>query len=209
EDIIAGPNDPLLSFSVTTPVNTDTANIHGLELQGQHFFGNTGFGVAASLTKVFGDVSFKRGSDPNSNAFALLGLSDSFNVTGIFEKWGFSARVSYNWRGKFLSQLNRGGSRNPVYFAPFGTLDASLTYNITPSAQITLEAQNLTSEPIRSYASSTHQLWFAQELHPRYWLGARWKFGGVNAPPPPPPPLAPPPPPPPATQTCPDGSVIE
>jgi TonB-dependent receptor len=208
-DILPAPGDPLMTFAVATPVNNRTANIHGFELQGQHFFGNTGFGIAGSLTKVFGDVKFDRGSDPGTNVFALLGLSDSFNVTGIFEKYGISARVSYNWRGKFLQALNRGGSRNPVYFAPFGTLDASLTYNITPNAQITLEAQNLTSEPIRSYARSTRELWFAQELHPRFWLGARYKFGGNAAASPPPPPLPPPPPPPPATQTCPDGSVIE
>jgi hypothetical protein len=154
-------------------------------------------------------LGFDRGSSPGTNVFPLTGLSDSFNATAIFEKYGFSARLAYNWRGKFLQRVNRGGSRNPVYFAPFGTLDASLTYNITPNAQITLEAQNLTSEPIRSYARSTRELWFAQELHPRFWLGARYKFGGNAAASPPPPPLPPPPPPPPATQTCPDGSVIE
>src|SRR5439155_13989775 len=103
---------------------------------------------------------------------------------------------------------NRGGNHNNVTYAPFATLDASITYNFTPQAAITLEAQNLTSEPIRTYARSTRQIYFAQELHPRFWLGARWKFGGGGAAPPPPPPAAPPPPPPPATQTCPDGSVI-
>jgi TonB-dependent receptor len=205
-DVHATATDPLLQFTVATPINNQTANIHGFELQGQHFFGDTGFGVAGSLTKVFGDVGFDRGADPSSNAFALTGLSDSFNATAIYEKYGFSARLSYNWRGKFLAALNRGGSHNPVYFAPFGTLDGSISYNITPNASITFEAQNLTSEPIRTYARSTHQLWFAQELHPRFWFGARWRFGGSNAAPPPPP-VAPPPPP--ATQTCPDGSVIE
>jgi TonB-dependent receptor len=207
-DITASANDPLLSFSVATPINNRNANIHGIEIQGQHFFGNTGFGVAGSLTKVFGDVHFDRGSSPTSNAFAVTGLSDTANATLIFEKFGISARVAYNWRGKFLSRLNRGGNHNPVYYAPFGTLDASVAYNVTPNALITFEAQNLTSEPIRTYARSTHQLYFAQELHPRFWLGARYRFGG-NAAPPPPPPAPPAPPPPPATQTCPDGAVIE
>jgi hypothetical protein len=207
-DILPGANDPLLSFSVATPINNRSANIHGIEIQGQHFFGNSGFGIAGSLTKVFGDVDFDRGSDPTANAFALTGLSDTANASLIFEKYGISARVSYNWRGKFLSRLNRGGNHNPVYFEPFGTLDASLSYEFMPNASITLEAQNLTSEPIRTYARSTRQLYFAQELHPRFWLGARWRFGGGAAPPPPPlpPPVAPPPP---ATQTCPDGSVVE
>jgi TonB-dependent receptor len=208
-DITGGPNDPLLMLSVATPVNNESANIHGFEIQGQHFFGDTGFGVAGSLTKVFGDIGFDRNSDPTANVFALTGLSDSANVTGIYEKYGISARVSYNWRGKFLSQLNRGGGHNPVYVEPFGTLDASVTYDVTRNAQITLEAQNILSEPIRTYARSTHELWFAQELHPRFWLGARYKFGGVGPalPPPPPPPVMAPPPP--ATQTCADGTVID
>jgi TonB-dependent receptor len=207
-DITAAANDPLLSFLVATPVNNKKANIHGLEIQGQHFFGDTGFGIAGSLTKVFGDVHFNRGGDPSSTQFALPGLSDTANATLIFEKYGISARVAYNWRGRFLAALNRGGSNNNVTFEPFGTVDASVSYNVNDRLALTLEGQNLTSEPIRTYARSTHQLLFAQELHPRFWLGARYRFGGGNASPPPPPAMAPPPPPP-ATQTCPDGSVVE
>jgi TonB-dependent receptor len=193
---------------VTTPINNRTGKIHGFELQAQHFFGDTGFGIAGSLTKVFGDVNFDRGSPPGTNVFALTGLSDSANVTAIFEKHGLSARVAYNWRGKFLSSVNNGGSRNPRYFAPYGTLDASLSYDVGRNFAVSLDVQNLLSEPLRVYGRSKRQVFFAQEGHPHFQLGARYRFGG-NAAPPPPPPLAPPPPPPPATQTCPDGSVIE
>src|SRR5438046_1299860 len=48
---------------------------------------NSGFGIAGSLTKVFGDVGFDRGSSPTSNAFAVTGLSDTANATLIFEKY--------------------------------------------------------------------------------------------------------------------------
>ena len=41
---------------------------------------------------------------------------------------------------------------------------------------LTLEAVNLTSEPIRTYARSKSELWFAQEQKPRVWLGVRYKF---------------------------------
>ena len=40
-------------------------------------------------------------------------------------------------------------------------------------------------------------------------LSLTYNFAAAEAPPPPPPPAPPPPPPPPATQTCPDGSVID
>src|SRR5690606_37663329 len=55
-DVIADANDPLFVFQVATPINTETGNIHGFELQGQYFLGDTGFGIAGSFTKVYGDV---------------------------------------------------------------------------------------------------------------------------------------------------------
>lgn len=175
-DVLADGTDPLFEFSVSTPINNRQGNVHGFEIQGQHFFGETGFGISGSFTKVSGDVSVDVGADPTQNVFALVGLSDSFNITGIFEKYGASARVSYNWRDKYLSATNRGGSRNPVFYAPFGTLDANLSYDITENIAVSLEAINILSEPVRTYARDTKQLYFAQELKPRILLGARYRF---------------------------------
>ena len=207
-DVIATSADPLFNFSVTRPINNRTGKIHGVELQGQHFFGSSGFGVAASLTKVFGDVTFDRGSNPGTNVFALTGLSDSANITGIFENYGFSARVAYNWRGRFLASTNNGGSRNPRYVEPFGTLDFSLGYDLTDRLALSFEGINLLGEDTRIYGRSKRQVFFAQEGNPRFYLGARYRFGGDAAPIAAPVYSAPLPPPAPATQTCPDGSVI-
>ena len=207
-NVIPNGSDPFFNFAVTRPINNKTGKIYGFELQGQHFFGDSGFGIAGSLTKVFGDVDFDRGSSPGTNVFALTGLSDSANITGIFEKYGFSARLAYNWRGKFLSSVNNGGSRNPRYFEPYGTLDFSLGYDVSDNFAVSFEGVNLLGEDLRTYGRSKNQMFFAQEGHPRFYLGARYRFGGDTVVPPPPPAPPPPPPPPPATQTCPDGSVI-
>jgi TonB-dependent receptor len=175
-DIQADANDPLLQFSVAEPINNRTGNIHGFEIQGQYFLGNTGFGIAGSYTKVNGDVHFNVGADPNENQFALLGLSDSFNVTAIYDKNGISARLAYNWRAKYLAQVNRGASRNPVFVAPFGTLDLDISYDVTDRLALSFEAINITSEPLRTYGRDKSNLWFAQELKPRLLLGARYRF---------------------------------
>ncbi len=144
--MIANGTDPLFNFFVTTPINNRQGNIHGFEIQGQHFFGDSGFGIAASFTKVNGDVNVDVGADPSTNVFALLGLSDTLNLTGIYEKGGLSARVAYNWRSKYLAEVNRGGSRNPVFFAPFGTVDLNVSYDINDRFAISAEAINLLSE---------------------------------------------------------------
>ena len=175
-DVIANGSDPLFVFRVATPINQEEGNIHGFELQGQYFLGQTGFGVSGSFTKVYGDVNVDVLSDPGTNVYALVGLADSFNITGIYENFGFSVRVAYNWRDKFLSAVNRGGGRSPVIFEPFGTLDAHISYDLTENIAISLEAINILSEPVRSYGRDENQLWFAQEQHPRIFLGGRFRF---------------------------------
>lgn len=175
-NVIADANDPLFVFQVTTPINTETAHIHGFELQGQYFFGQTGFGISGSFTKVYGDVGIDILSDPTTNVFALTGLADSANITGIYENDLISFRVAYNWRDKFLSAVNRGGGRSPVFFEPFGTLDAHLSVNVTDNIAVSVEAINILSEPIRSYGRDEKQLWFAQEQKPRVFLGGRFRF---------------------------------
>jgi TonB-dependent receptor len=175
-DIIGDSDDPLFDFSVSTPINNQEGNIHGFEIQAQHFFGDTGFGVSGSFTKVYGDIGVDIGANPNDNVFALVGLSDSFNITGIYENHGLSARVAYNWRDKFLAATNRGGSRNPVFYAPFGTLDLNISYDITANIAVSAEAINVLSEPIRTYGRDESNLFFAQELKPLFLLGARYRF---------------------------------
>jgi TonB-dependent receptor len=175
-DVTANGTDPLYQFLVAQPINNKDAEIYGVELAGQYFFGNTGFGVAAAYTLVRGDVGFNIGADPSQDQFALLGLSDTLSVTGIYEKNGLSARVAYNWRDKFLSGINRQGSRNPEFTAAFGQVDATIGYDITSNVTVTLEGINLTKENVRTYARDESELWFAQELDRRFLLGARFKF---------------------------------
>ena len=175
-DISANSTDPLFNFQVAQPINNKTGKIHGFEIAAQHFFGDTGFGVAGAYTMVRGDVGFNNGSNPAEDQFALLGLSDTANATLIYDKHGISARVAYNWRDKFLQATNRGGSRNPVYVAPFGQLDINVSYDITPKLAVSLEGINLTKESLRTYGRDPNELWFAQELDRRFLLGARYRF---------------------------------
>ena len=175
-DILADANDPLFDFSVNTPINNKDAKIWGFELAGQYFLGNTGFGLAASYTLVRGDVGADVNADPTANQFALVGLSDTFNITAIYDKHGISARLAYNYRKKFLSDLNRGGSHNPVFTAPYGQLDLNVSYDITPHLAVSFEGINLNEEGIRTYGRDKVETFFLQEGSARYLLGVRFKF---------------------------------
>jgi TonB-dependent receptor len=175
-DILPNADDPLFEFQVATPINQESAKIDGIEFAFQHFFGESGFGISGNYTKVDGDVAFNNAGDPGVDQFALLGLSDTANATLIFEKFGFSARLAFNWRDAFLEGTNRGGFRNPTYVDEFQQFDLNVSYDVNDNLAVSLEAVNLTGEDVRTFGRANIDYWYAQDLHPRYLLGARYRF---------------------------------
>ena len=175
-DVTANSDDPLMIFGVGQPINNKEGNIDGIEFAWQHFFGETGFGFAANYTMVNGDVELDPGASPAVDQFALVGLSDSANLTAIYENHGLSARLAYNWRDTFLQQTNEGGDRSGIYVEDFGQFDLNVSYDINERVAVSFEAINLTGEDQRVYHRVPEQFYYAYELSPRYLLGARYKF---------------------------------
>ena len=169
--------DPIAMFTLSQPVNNHTANIDGFEFAVQHFFGDSGFGISASATTVNGDVALDNAYDPSAatGQFALEGLSNTYNVTGIYEKYGWSGRILYNWRDKYLAQANasQNGGR---YTAAFGQWDASVNYDLTPSLLLSFEALNINKEHVVQYIRVPTDVVLYQELDSRYEVGLRYKF---------------------------------
>jgi TonB-dependent receptor len=175
-DIIADSNDPLFNFAVNTPINNKDAKIHGFEIAGQYFFGQTGIGVAGAYTYVRGNIGIDVTADPNVNLFALVGLSDTANATLIYDKYGISARVSYNWRAKFLDAVNVGSFHNPEFTKAHGQVDLNISYDITPHLAVSFEGINVLESGVGQYGRSTNQYTFAAEGNARYLVGARFRF---------------------------------
>ncbi|MGL0788073.1 TonB-dependent receptor [Xanthomonas translucens] len=175
-DLVGAANDPLYQFDVSRPINQNKAKIHGWELGGQYFLGDTGLGVYANYTLVKGDVGFDN-TVLDRDQFALLGLSDTANVMLMYEKYGWSARLAWNWRDQYLIAANQNGSsRNPYYVEPYQQLDLSVSYAITDNLSVGFEAINLTSEDVRWHGRSEKQVIKVIDQSPRYTLGVRYNF---------------------------------
>jgi TonB-dependent receptor len=175
-DILPRAEDPLYTFAVQSPVNNEAAKIHGFEVGGQYFFGESGFGLLANYTIVRGDIGYDNTSNPNDNHFALVGLSDSANAVLMFEKFGLSARLAWNWRDEFLQNLNVGQWRNPVYVEEYQQFDLSVGYTFNDNLSLSVEGINLTGEDVRWHGRSAKQVWRMEDQGPRFALGARYKF---------------------------------
>jgi len=175
-DLRATDEDPEVIFRTSTPDNNRAAKIYGAEFAIQHFFGETGFGVQANYTIVRGDVGFNNNADPNESQFALVGLSDTANLIGIYEKDSWQMRLAWNWRDKYLAEVNKGGSNNPRFEEAYWQIDLNVSYDINPQLTVFAEALNLTGENSRSHARNKAMLWYLTDLGPRYQIGVRYDF---------------------------------
>ncbi|MEP4149424.1 MAG: TonB-dependent receptor [Halioglobus sp.] len=177
----AALGDPSTVFSLITPTNVEEATIDGWEIALQHMFGESGFGMLLNYTSVDGDIEY---DDFNSNKgegvenqFALLGLSDSYNVIGFYDNYGFQARIAYNWRDDFLTNtLDGNNERNPIYTEDYGQWDINLSYQINDSFSVLAEGINITDETQRLYGRHENMVIGAIQNGARYSIGVRYQF---------------------------------
>ncbi|TVQ39030.1 MAG: TonB-dependent receptor [Wenzhouxiangella sp.] len=168
----AEPGDPLIVWNVGTTANEERGRVWGWELQLQHMFGDSGFGVQANATLVNGDVKVDRNAVDRQ--FALPGLSDSYNLIAFFENEHISTRIAWNWRDEFLAGFDQFDS--PVFVEDYGQLDINVTWYATENLSVFVEGLNVTQETQRVYVRYPEQLLAGNQYGARYNLGARWRF---------------------------------
>ena len=130
-----------------------------------------GFGALANVTYQKDD-GFKGKNIITGEALPFPGLSRlSYNYSLYFENERFSARASYNWREEWLITPSGRGAL-AEFNEDFGSLDASVSFNIRPEITVFLEAINLLDDqrvenntPLRRIANETYGS--------RYFLGVR------------------------------------
>ncbi|QJD93765.1 TonB-dependent receptor [Duganella dendranthematis] len=151
-------------YDTTRPFNTDDGYLQGAEVAYRTFFDKLpgwlgGFGVEANATYTEGQTS--TASDPSLSNKPFAGMSKwSYNVVGLYEKFGVSARLAYNWRSKFVQIYNDGGPGLDLIASPMSSLDGSLGYKINENTSITLTGSNLLNFKYTDY-------WSNKALYPR------------------------------------------
>lgn len=178
EEIDGSPGDGSGNeFTVTIPVNGgDDVTINGIEAGAQYAFDFlpqpfNGFGMLANVTYQK-DEGFKGKNIITGEILPFPGLSRlSYNYSLYFENERFGARASYNWREQWLVTPSGRGAL-PEFNEDFGSLDASVSYNILPELTVFVEAINLLNDqrfehntPLRRIANETYGS--------RYFLGVR------------------------------------
>ncbi|UHQ53754.1 MULTISPECIES: TonB-dependent receptor [Microbulbifer] len=169
--------DPAMTFLLSIPENGDRKEtIDGWEFAVQHMFGETGFGVIANYTIVEAGVEYNPYLLQDQEA--MIGLSDSANLVGFYDKNGFQARIAYNWRDDFLNSRGQGTGANPAYTEAYSQIDLNIGYEVpqVEGLEVFLEGLNVTDEYSRVYGRSSQQTLGVYQGGARWQMGARYAF---------------------------------
>lgn len=153
------------TFLVTRPYNAQSGNLRGFELGYQQFYDKlpgplSGLGVGANATLISGTATIDTGA-----VRPIPGVSKfSYNLALLYEKYGLSGRLAYNWRSKFTDTYNAAtdGNGNPLdlVIAPMSSLDGNITFHITPKFSVLVEGTNLLD-------FKYHDYWTDKNVYPR------------------------------------------
>lgn len=140
-------------FEVTTPLNGDDAELLGFELAYVHHLGFLpgpfdGLGVHFNYTYTDSEATFP---DREGDKATLPGQSETLgNVALSYEKAGFSARLSYNFHGKYIAEVGETAAED-IYYDDREQVDFIASYTMKNGLRLSLEVINLTDEPLRFY----------------------------------------------------------
>lgn len=182
---------------VSGATNGEKGSIAGIEIAYQQFFDMlpgafSGLGLQLNYTHINEDGSPNSGlNDSSGNSddagdiafdnLPLEGLSEqNANAALLYEKFGISARIAYNWRSEYLLTTRDVITKLPIYNTANGQLDASIFWDVNDSWKVGLQGTNLNNNvtetlmQVNAEGDKKTRSWFTNDR--RYSLVVRATF---------------------------------
>ncbi|EJL30711.1 TonB-dependent receptor [Novosphingobium sp. AP12] len=163
------------NYLLSGTYNGDKGKLYGVELNVLKQFdflpgALDGFGYQGNLTLLDGDFDM-----PTQKNVSFQGMSDTIaNASLFYEKYGVSARVSYQWRSDWLDTL--GGMGSGESRKGYENLDVSLRYALTENFTLFADLSNLTDETYVAYQGTTATPTEVEQIGSRYLFGVRFSY---------------------------------
>ncbi|HWU14974.1 MAG TPA: TonB-dependent receptor, partial [Caulobacter sp.] len=151
----------LIGAAVTTPLNASKASVLGVEFNAQSqltFLPDAlnGIGVGVNLALI--DSTLRGVPGRAADSLPLAQQSKTVATAQLFyEKYGFSARLAYSYRSKFLYTVG-AAQGSDVWWDDHGQLDARVAYAFGKTASVFVEASNLNDESWRTFVGDDRRL---------------------------------------------------
>ena len=139
----------------------------------------SGFGIEGSVAFIESEYT-----SPSGFKFSLPGQSDTnYNLSLFYENYGFSARLTYRYRDRWLDETETGdvfGLDAGVYWDTQTRLDLALRYDLEQltgyQASIFVDVNNLTDAVDLRYSGEKWNPNQSESYGRRYVAGVRWSF---------------------------------
>lgn len=157
------------------PVNVGAGEVRGVELAWQQrltFLPGllNGLGLYANFTLTESEATL-----PDGRRTRLAGQSErAYNVAVSYEKRGFSGQVSLNHVGGYIDEIGDEAA-DDLYARSRSQLDLSLSYFVSRSTQLYLEALNLTNAEYRTFQGSPDFIRQRELYRPSVQVGLRFR----------------------------------
>ena len=159
---------------VVQPRNGDKGTLAGFELAFQNQFTNWpgfwgGFGLYGNYTYADSDANY-----PDRESTSLPGQSKNVgNLALVYEKYGVTSRLSYNYNGKKLLEVGDEAAED-IWVDDHAQFDFLFRVQVAKRWAIVFEAINITDEPYTAYEGSSE--WIRQQEYYSWWatLGVRF-----------------------------------
>lgn len=171
-------------FDSSTTVNAGKGRTSGFEIGTNQPFTFLptpldGFGLSANYTYVDSKQTIQ--TDNGSISSSLPGTSkNNVNGTGYFEKWGFGARIAYNYRSDYVTGIGNLSYGNTVinreFVKGYHTIDASISQKFGDHLEVLLTGTNLTGAVQEHYLGEGHLFASVFPFPKVYTLSVRGKF---------------------------------
>lgn len=178
DDTYDTPGFDRTGYYLTSTLNGGHGTLYGVELaylQQWTFLPAPfdGFGFQGNVALL--DGSF---DTPDRDNVPFPGTSGTVvNASLFFEKYGISARVSYQWRDDWLDTLGGLGSGGEdAYRKAYGNLDVALRYALTDNVTLFADLNNLTNETYIAYEGSVDHPTEVEQIGRRFLFGVRANF---------------------------------
>ena len=161
-------------YEVEQPRNGDKATLAGFELAFQNQFTNWngfwgGIGLYGNYTYVDSEAEY-----PDRESTSLPGQSKNIgNLALVYEKYGVTTRLSYNYNGKKLLEVG-GDIDEDIWVDDHAQLDFLFRVQVAKRWAIIFEAVNITDEPYTAYEGTADRI--RQQEFYSWWatLGVRF-----------------------------------
>lgn len=166
-------------YDFVSTLNGSNGKLYGVELNYQQSFRSLpspwdGLGVSGNLALLDGefDTPARRGAPFPGTSKTVI------NTALSYEKYGLSARLSYQWRDDWADTLGGLGlgSGGDEFRKAYGNLDLTLRFAMTPRLTLFADASNLTDETYIAYEGDTNHPSEVEQIGRRFMAGLRFNF---------------------------------